>query len=251
LGPISPNYGSYFGIASINVNDVPVPKLWTHYIDTHLDTNTNPLEFTGFVRVDPRGPTAVQEFRQHIDDYAWVGVKYVVTLGNPLASSLAPGGRLRRVFDDGLFDVFQLSGTAPFFQASSQGCRVSWTTWSDATADCTRGTTLVRRELYMAGWSASVNGRPTHVGRSGGLFQVVHIPRGHSSISFAYSPPHEDLGVVAFFLAVVVVVGGMMLAVRRRREHGSHGGAEVGVLNAHRQIDSSTSPTTPAVTHRA
>ena len=82
FGPISPNYGSYFGIASINVNDVPVPKIWARYIATKLDTNTFPLEFTGYVRLQPEGPTPVEEFRKNISNYAWVGVKYVVTASN-------------------------------------------------------------------------------------------------------------------------------------------------------------------------
>ncbi|HVA09121.1 MAG TPA: hypothetical protein VNG12_20490, partial [Acidimicrobiales bacterium] len=151
FGPISPNYGSYFGIASINVNDLPVPKIWDRYITTNLDTNAFPLEFTGYVRAQPNGPTAVQEFQEHIANYAWVGVKYVVTSGTTDADSLAAPGRLRLAFADPSYDVFELEGTAPFFQALRGQCTVRWSSWNAATSRCSHATRIVRRELYMPG----------------------------------------------------------------------------------------------------
>ncbi|HVA02907.1 MAG TPA: hypothetical protein VMU64_04090, partial [Acidimicrobiales bacterium] len=151
FGPISPNYGSYFGIASINVNDLPVPKIWADYITTNLDTNTFPLEFTGYVRTQPDGPTAAQEFREHIANYGWVGVKYVVTSGTTDADSLAAPGQLRLAFDDRSYDVFELEGTAPFFQALRGQCTVRWSSWNAATSRCSHATRIVRRELYMPG----------------------------------------------------------------------------------------------------
>jgi hypothetical protein len=224
FGPISPNYGSYFGIASINVNDVPVPTLWTNYISTHLDTNTYPIEFTGYVRLQPTGPSAAEEFRDHINNYAWVGVKYVVTTPDPDLAALGPPGRLRLVYDDGTYDVLQLSGTAPFFQAPRGDCTITWTSWNDATSRCGRASPLVRRELYMKGWSVSVNGQPAPIAKYDGLFQSVTIPAGKATISFHYAPPHEVLGIGAFGLGVLVLVGEAYvgrrdprLAIRRRR----------------------------------
>lgn len=32
LGPLQPNYGAYFGIASLNVNDIPTPRLFARYV---------------------------------------------------------------------------------------------------------------------------------------------------------------------------------------------------------------------------
>jgi hypothetical protein len=37
FAPIQPQYGSYFGIAEANVNDVPLPAAWTTYIRPRLD----------------------------------------------------------------------------------------------------------------------------------------------------------------------------------------------------------------------
>ena len=70
LGPIAPNYGSYYGIASINQNDVPVPKSWSEYIVTHLDSNADPLVFTGYTRVDPNGPAAFFQFVDNLPNFA-------------------------------------------------------------------------------------------------------------------------------------------------------------------------------------
>jgi hypothetical protein len=227
FGPISPNYGAYFGIASINVNDVPVPKLWVRYISTKLDTNTLPLEFTGYVRADAEGPTAVQEFRDHLDNYAWVGVKYVVTASNPDVDALAPPGRLHLVFDDGFYDVFELGGTAPFFQAAEGHCAIRWSSWNSATTRCDQATRVVRRELFMPGWSVSVNGAHALIGEYGGLFESVTVPAGRSTLTFRYEPEHEILGVGALAVGILVLGGAGYFSWRRRqpRQRGSGGGS--------------------------
>ncbi len=47
LGPLQPNYGSYFGINSLNVNDLPVPKTYKRVVETELDPNGNALGVFG------------------------------------------------------------------------------------------------------------------------------------------------------------------------------------------------------------
>jgi hypothetical protein len=47
LGPIQPNYGSYFGIAQANINDLPVPKAMNSEIAARLDPNAIPGVFSG------------------------------------------------------------------------------------------------------------------------------------------------------------------------------------------------------------
>lgn len=217
LGPISPNYGTYFGIASINVNDLPVPTIWARYITTNLDTNSFPLEFTGYVRAQPDGPTPVQEFQQHIANYAWVGVKYVVTASNTEADSLAAPGRLRLAFEDRSYHVFELKGTAPFFQAPQGQCTIQWSSWNAATSRCTHATRIVRRELYMPGWSVSVNGHAGSISEYGGLFESVTVPAGTTILSFDYAPKHASWGWGAMGLGAAVLLGEAYLGWRRPR----------------------------------
>jgi Bacterial membrane protein YfhO len=217
LGPIMPDYGSYFGIASVNVNDIPVPKRWTTYITTRLDTNTIPIIFTGFSRLNPNGPTAAEELVSHLGSYEAVGVKYVVLPASMPLPQLPPGVTARVAFSDKLTRIVELPTHSPYFQAS--GCTTQFVSRTRVTTTCPRPASLLRRELYMPGWEATINGRDTAVSESQNLFQSVTLPSGRSTVTFSYAPPHVNLAVAAFgvgalwFLWCALVPRGL----RRRR----------------------------------
>lgn len=79
LGPILPNYGSRYKIASINHNDLPVPKLWVDRIHHRLDPYTPPILFTGTVPGPSDGvPSRADTFVQNVAEFEKVGVRYVV-----------------------------------------------------------------------------------------------------------------------------------------------------------------------------
>lgn len=78
MGPIRPNYGAYFGIASINHTYLPVSRRWVDWVRTHLDSAAHPINFMADVRRDANAPSAALELRRNIHAYEWVGVKYVV-----------------------------------------------------------------------------------------------------------------------------------------------------------------------------
>ena len=78
LGPFAPNYGSYFQIASINHNDLPVPKLWVSYLLHHLDGNASPILFIGTYSVQPSGLLPLAAFEQNFTAYQQLGVRYVI-----------------------------------------------------------------------------------------------------------------------------------------------------------------------------
>ncbi|MEA1647592.1 hypothetical protein UAJ10_00995 [Nitrospirillum sp. BR 11164] len=91
LGPVTPNYGAYFGIAGINHNDMPLPRAWVDHVVKHLDDNTIDVLFTGFSRASASGPTALDNLLRNLDAYRQLGVKYV--LGGPTnASDWTPPG---------------------------------------------------------------------------------------------------------------------------------------------------------------
>jgi hypothetical protein len=80
LGPIGPNYGAYYRIASINHNYLPIAANWVQYIKDHLDPYSDPVCFTGnFARSDAKAPTQAEVLRENIAQYKQVGVRYVVT----------------------------------------------------------------------------------------------------------------------------------------------------------------------------
>lgn len=80
LGPIQPNYGAYFRIASINHNVEPVPKLWADYVEANLLPGFSEIDssetFWPGVMPDGEGQRALS---QHLANYLDVGVRYVVT----------------------------------------------------------------------------------------------------------------------------------------------------------------------------
>ena len=78
LGPFAPNYGAYFGVASINHNYLPVPRRWTDWVAAHLDPAIDPVIFVGNQHPDPSRPSPADELRRNLAAYEEVGVKYVV-----------------------------------------------------------------------------------------------------------------------------------------------------------------------------
>jgi len=91
LGPIQPNYGSYFGIASINHNYLPISQKWVNWIRNHLDSAADPVCFTGNYHPLPNQPSQAQELHKNLVNYEWVGVKYVVASAgdNPFIETLS------------------------------------------------------------------------------------------------------------------------------------------------------------------
>jgi hypothetical protein len=245
LGPIQPNYGSYFGIAQANINDLPVPKAMNSEIAARLDPNAIPGVFSGGGRINPAGPTPAQELTAHLPDYESIGVRYVVESSNgqdvqgqpfPAPGSEAWPVGPRRVYRDGFAEIWQLPSTAPLFTLRSLtsggasgglpvSCRVVGVGWDQATVHCSQPSTLVRRTLFMPGWTVTVTGSGRSsvrsVGRAGpsGLFQLVNLAPGSATLRFSYLPPHADLATGVAVLALVVLVGWPLLgwATARRR----------------------------------
>ena len=86
LGPMEPNYGAYFGVASIDHNVVPVPKLWADYVEHNLLPASSRLNssvpfyssmtFWPSVLPDGEGERALS---QNLANYLNVGVRYLIT----------------------------------------------------------------------------------------------------------------------------------------------------------------------------
>jgi hypothetical protein len=87
LGPMEPNYGAYFGVANIDHNVVPAPKLWASYVESKL--------LPGFATHDPgfyssltfwpgtmAAGEAEQALSQNLKNYLDLGVRYLITQPN-------------------------------------------------------------------------------------------------------------------------------------------------------------------------
>jgi len=215
LGPIVPNYGSYFGIAEANAHDLPLPGRWADYVRQHLEPNERPQQFDGVTSLDPKGPTPAQELRSHLADYEAIGVKYVVT---PSIQGKVVASRL--VFHDSHTDIWELADPTPFYSVLSGSCRLDPISYDQLRATCATPSSVVRSELAEPGWTATANGHPVALTRTGPLFDAVHLPAGTSEVTFSYLPPHMELATAALAAGLAIAAGAMWVpfAVRRRRK---------------------------------
>jgi hypothetical protein len=209
FGPIAPNYGSYFGIASITYNDLPAPSDWTRYINAHLDSNQDPIP--GVSRHDPNGPSAPDSLVANMNAYARIGVRYALVPGNIdappfeklrayLASAPNPG--LKEVYRDEVMRILELPSPAPYFDAP--GCTVTPKDRDAAHVQCDAPSKLSRLELFMPGWRATVNGKETPIVRSAEIFQEIQLSAGNADIQFRFLPLHMKWAYLALLLGCVL-----------------------------------------------
>jgi hypothetical protein len=127
------------------------------------------------------------------------------------AASGAAGSRL--VYSDALVDVDELPAPAPYF--SADGCALDAASRESVVARCTRPSTLIRRELYMPGWTAVVNGANAVVNPAGEIFQSVAVGAGESSVVFDFTPPGMDYGRAFLTLGLLTLAYQLLAYVRR------------------------------------
>ena len=237
LGPIAPNYGAYYGIASINHSYLPGSLLWVQYIQAHLDRGASGVNFGGDMMRQPMQPGAAQALLRNLPAFEWVGVKYVVTKANtpptddgpiqpaapesvgspsPTSRPHEPSG-MRKVYADAVMDIFELPNPSPYFEILSGQCAVVAHDRNAATANCTTPTTLLRRELFYPGWRVRIDGRPTAITKYGDLFQAVSLPKGKSVIRFNYAPPHILWMWLLTWIAIASLTLSGLLEFRARR----------------------------------
>jgi hypothetical protein len=193
FGPIGPNYGSYFQVASATITNVPLPKLWSDYLHARLGPGIDPVNLA-FV------PAYQQAMMAHPEVLQDLAVRYVVFsrgagVNDPLKSNLT------LVAQDRLADVYELRGSKPYFDSAQSGCVVTPSSRTSVRVQCDRPSTIIRREQFFPGWSASVSGRAAPIGLQEGLFQGVNVPAGASSVEFSYRPEHIGAGAALALLA--------------------------------------------------
>lgn len=216
-GVLQANYGSYFGVAQINDNDLPVPGRWSRYVETRLDTNADPLNFTGFTRRAPGGPSVTTSLLRNLDAYRAASVKYVLV---PAAVALpAP---LVKVWQDPQVAIFEIPGADPLYQVADGRCRVRAVGSDAATviADCSGPAVIIRRVLDEPGWHATSGGRALTVSAYHEAFQSVRLPAGRSTVRFSFQPPYLPVGEAGWLLGWAVVLAGALPGARRIRSGG-------------------------------
>ena len=209
--PFQPNYGAYFGIASINYNYLPNSKRWVDWLRRHV------AEGTDDVVMDGRAPLPPEQLPRRLAAYQELGVRYVISPAgtNPFAA-LAPsplrGGGIAPVYSDKLMEIFELAAPKPYFEAGA-ACDIRAQDRESAIVECREPAQLVRRELYASGWTATVGGKEAPIEPHADLFQRVDVPAGRSEVHYRYAPPYAGGAALLALLALGAVAGG---SVRRR-----------------------------------
>jgi hypothetical protein len=207
MAALQPNYGSYFGVRLININDLPIPQSYHDYISNHLDANVDPVVFTGANRTDPNGPTTKDEFFTNLLSYEEVGVKFVMVPNGMISDSESSNHRLTLVFTGATQSIFELPDPKPYFQVEAGDCETHPDSYDQVRMSCQGEATLVRREQFMPGWSAEADGTPLAITRTGEIFQSVTVPAGQSTVVFRYQPPHTRAAWALWFLAALCLIG--------------------------------------------
>ena len=209
----------YFGLASADVNDDPVPKLWAEYVPTRLAVGTK-LGFAFGIEYVSLGTKAiVAHLVDRLPDYEAIDVRYVV-----VPTDLYPFGRGPR-FKDGVATVYRdpqiaiyaLPHPVAYFRTKGSHCHLAPANRELVTVRCAGPATLVRSGLALPGWSATINGHTVPITQVDGGLTSVRLPAGTSKVSFTYLPPHEDIAILVFALGVLSAIGVPLFAGCRRR----------------------------------
>jgi hypothetical protein len=207
MGPLQPNYGSYFGVRQVNVNDLPVPQNYFEYVTKHLDANVTPVLFTGSNSIDPNGPTPKESFLENLSGFEEVGVKHVLVTQGAITDAEASEHQLQKVFSKGAYEIFELPDPRPYFEVTAGDCDVRPDSYDQVAVSCRTDATIMRRELFMPGWTADADGTALTIGQTGEIFQSVAVPAGEHTLVFRFQPDHIGLAWVLFGLGVLGLVG--------------------------------------------
>ncbi|MBU2766115.1 YfhO family protein [Acidithiobacillus ferrivorans] len=113
---------------------------------------------------------------------------------------------LRKVYSDALLDIWELPHPAPYYTVMHGDCQISNPTRDGLVAQCSTPATLQRRELYMPGWSASVNGVSTAVSAHQKIFQTIALSAGKNVVRFRFAPPYVNYAWIAFWLSIIALL---------------------------------------------
>jgi hypothetical protein len=204
LGVLYPNWGSQYGLNSLNAIDLPFPASFAKFVSTQLAPGlTHEGQF-----ITPRNIEGQQNIANELAAYEGASVKFLMLPSSTgLITALTKLG-VTRVFKDSSVAIYEMPDARPFYSAASSSCSVTSPDVANAQVSCpSGGTTIVRTELAMAGWHAYVNGRPAAVGVADGVYQSVEVPTGNSTVTFDFVPPHEQYAQLAALLAALFLLG--------------------------------------------
>ena len=212
FGVLNANWGTQYDLNSLSAIDLPFPSLFSKLLHRKLFPALTPLnQFV--IHAGLRGIVGQEiSVQNHFAAYQAASVKYLLISNKVvLWPGLAKLG-VKRVFTDAIVSIYAMPNPTPFYSTLSKSCTVTSPSVSTAIVHCpSAGTTLVRSELWMTGWSASVNGKSVAISPYNMAYQSVAVPTGTSTVVFNFSPPHVRYGFIAALLAAILLLGSWTL----------------------------------------
>jgi hypothetical protein len=196
---VSPNYGSYFGVATIRAFSLPVPANWAH-AGSFMTPELLGLPF--FIPGDPGGADRVAAFRARLEA---LGVGFVIVPRGHDTVRRLNDAHFVQVFQSASSRIYGLPGAAPYFEIQGGPCSFTAASRDQLITDCQQKAVLIRRELYYPGWRVRIDGRKATIEDVGGLFQAVNLPAGTARIAFRYAPPLSNL-ITGLFLGGLLML---------------------------------------------
>jgi hypothetical protein len=211
VGPFRPDYGAYFHVASINEIDLPIPANFAKFVTHKLDQYARPNEFVGTGYRPDTAPTPTHELVSRIANYRGAGVAYVLTFSKYALPAMRGVEQVARTPSA---RIYKVSAAAPYFSTRTAGCSITPHDRQSVRVDCPAPAVIVRRETYLRGWSARLDGHSTPIAADS-IFQSVPVPAGTHTITFSYSPPGVVWGYAAFGVGVLWLAAGLRSSRRR------------------------------------
>ena len=156
-----------------------------------------------FIHTDSTKPEAIWLWPQTPGDKQMVVGPHGQLRGRAIQLSLnysdSANTGIRKVYSDDVMNIWELPHPAPYYTVLRGQCTLSEESLDGVAARCTTPATLLRRELFMPGWTATVDGAHAAVTAHEKIFQVVHLPAGDSVVRFRFAPPYAGYAWIAFW----------------------------------------------------
>jgi hypothetical protein len=112
---------------------------------------------------------------------------------------------LKVAYRDEYVRIMEIPGVRKYMTAES--CDIKMVSWDEAYSTCAKPTKMTRLELFMEGWSATVNGAAVHLDLSEDVFQTIDLPAGGSHLVFTYRPKFfgASMGISISTLLLILV----------------------------------------------
>lgn len=230
VSPLSANYGSYWGIAQLNANDLPVPKKYAHFLQDRLRPAATPRfrsirhQFGGYTLVEmplglARQRLLLQAYAERQQYFRSASVKYVLASTGAITTAQAAGDGLTLAFGDKQVQIWEDAKAAPYYTTVGGTCAILSQTRSAVSLHCAAPAVLTRHELSSPGWSATINHRSVTVADPADrTFQSVPIPAGDVTVTFSYVPPYfVSAAVLSLAVLALMLLDGLVLVLNRRR----------------------------------